>query len=231
MVGLDCPTKTSLARDYYAYTSDGAIEQSKLVSKYDPSGRLWYFQASYWYEQSGKTDKSSPYYKVPDGIDINNSLTFTYVPDQQNTDMIHLMIEIPVYDRDFSMRPTMMTVVFCDLPKKQHEKLLETIRKNPLNAEKFIQTAFGKVDNDEKTGIDSFTARRPVNNILLIDPSFLPELYPEIRSSNKAFSHKKISYRNRPKGEPDPYYTLKKTDYNMNAVEILRYPKALPEFE
>lgn len=206
MRGLNSPGRVSLSDDYSFYTNNGAEHPSSTSLKIDPTGYLWHFQ-NYCYDQQVQQPTWQGY-RIPDGIDIKNSLIFSYVP-KKDSDMVNLMVMLPSTIADYGSRAILFVDVYCIMPKEKLNSLFEVIEKNPVNAERFIQVAF--------QGIDNFAYRRPVQGVSIFDVA-------------KYLSNPKLP-ANYDYGRMEPYYHWNKEDYDVSAVRSVKYPQSLPIYK
>lgn len=208
--GVHCPVMPADHMDYYAFNNEGRIHRNKVVEIYDPTSRLEFF-ANYCYDHY-RREINSPDYKIPDGLNFKSSIIFSHILDDRFPDTEQLMIAVPVTDVDASYRPTNFTFIYCTLPKLECNQLVSLIEKNPINAERFIQVAFD--------GIDSFTGRRPVETVSIVDVAeYLPKQYQYVEEDRYGRIVNKELYK------------IKKIDYNSGAVKTLHYQKSLPQFQ
>ena len=205
--------------DSALYMAEGVYANSDehfgRLLKNDPTGLLPYFKM-YWKEHAYRQSDKLSSIKVPDGIDINTSLSLVYIQDIQNTRTAKLLIEIPVSKVSWDNREVFLTDAICTLPTERLHELLALIRKNPANAERFIQLTFGFNEDTGNPGIDSFSSRKPVKNVLLIDAEkYLPSQRPYVKDGKVNFSLE---------------YKITKTDYHGDTVETIPYLSKLPQF-
>jgi len=126
---------------------------------FDPSNRMSAFYLSCYEDAAMNLD--SPYRHTPEGFNFSDGLNIAYIRNPDDKNLTRLMIFMPNTDRDGAMRRTYFCILYCEIPTSRFEELNELIKKNPENAERFIQIAFA--------GLDEATGRVPVKKASIID--------------------------------------------------------------
>lgn len=136
-------------------------ESRTFVENYDPTNRTFaFYEACYNDAHGGQIDRPE-YRNTPEGLNFFESLNITHIRNPDDNNLTRLMIFMPNNDRDASMRPTNFCELFCEIPTSRFEELNELIKKNPENAERFVQIAFA--------GLDDATGRVPVKKVSVIN--------------------------------------------------------------
>ena len=198
------------SQDYEMFPGGGM--PYRYIEKVDPTKRVsGFLEVNYQAASSERRGMKQMFRKTPEGLDFFDSLNIAYIKDPQGKDTTHVFIQSPNADRDRASRETFFLILSCEMPNEVFRHLRELIRKNPENAERFLQVSFA--------GIDDSTWRIATDRVSLVDiDKYIP-----------------MSILGGPKITGNIDFTLgefaKKKMLDLSAVETYKYSRNLPELK